>query len=85
MILDLRAGRRKRFSVHQNHPDWLHDQPSLLFSGCQGSFSWVKQVGHEVDHSPPSSSEVRNEWNFTFTPHICLHGVYRDNFTFLHF
>ena len=30
---------------------------------------------------PPSSVEVKNEWSFTPTPPVCLHGVCRDGFT----
>jgi hypothetical protein len=25
--------------------------------------------GHEVDHSPPTSAEVKRMWIFTYTPH----------------
>jgi hypothetical protein len=35
----------------------------------------VKQPGSEADHSPPSSSEVKNVYSYTSTPPICLHGV----------
>jgi len=28
----------------------------------------VKQTGCEADHSPPSSTEVKNAWNYTSTP-----------------
>jgi hypothetical protein len=43
----------------------------------------VKWPGREADHSPPSSCEVKNEWSYTFTPPIRLHGVvHRDNFNF---
>jgi hypothetical protein len=35
----------------------------------------VKQPGHEADHSPPSSVEVKNVWSYTSTPPIHLHGV----------
>jgi len=31
--------------------------------------------GREADHSPPSSAEDENAWNYTSTPPICLHGV----------
>jgi hypothetical protein len=30
----------------------------------------------------PVSAEVKNEWSYTFIPPMCLHGVYRFNFTF---
>jgi hypothetical protein len=35
----------------------------------------VKQLGREVDHSPPSSAEVKNVWSYTSTLPIRLHGV----------
>jgi hypothetical protein len=35
----------------------------------------VKRPVREADHSPPSSAEVNNEWNYTSTPPIGLHGV----------
>jgi hypothetical protein len=28
----------------------------------------VKRLGRETDHSPPSSAEVKNEWNCISTP-----------------
>jgi hypothetical protein len=34
----------------------------------------VKRPGRESDHLPPSSAEV-NEWSYTSTPPIRLHGV----------
>jgi len=37
----------------------------------------VKWPGHEVDHSCPPSAEVRNEWSYTSTPAIYLHGADR--------
>jgi len=43
----------------------------------------VKQVGHEADHPPSSSAEVKNEWSCTSTIFVRLYGAYRDNFTFL--
>jgi len=35
----------------------------------------VKRPGHEADHSPLSSTEVKNAWNSTCTLPICLHVV----------
>jgi hypothetical protein len=35
----------------------------------------VKRPGREADHSPPSSVEVKNEWSYTSTPPVCLHGM----------
>lgn len=33
-----------------------------------------------VKHHSPSSTEVKNGWSYTYTPHLCLHGVDRDSF-----
>jgi hypothetical protein len=56
--------------------------------GTRGSFPGSKAAGgREAAHSPPSSAEVKNEWNYISTPPI-HHGVvlserkHRDNFTF---
>jgi len=38
----------------------------------------LKWTGHEVDHSPPSSSKVNNEWSYTFTLPLCFHGMERE-------
>jgi hypothetical protein len=40
-----------------------------------GGFSLeVKWLGLEINHSIPSSAEVKNAWRYTSTP-IRLHGV----------
>jgi len=41
----------------------------------------IKDLWHEVDELPPYSTEVKNEWCHISTPHVCLHGMKRDNFT----
>ena len=41
----------------------------------------VKELWHEVVESSPSSTEVRKEWCCISAPHVCLHGMKRDNFT----
>jgi hypothetical protein len=38
-------------------------------------------MGHNVDHSTPPSAKVKNGQSYTSASLICLHGVYRDNFT----
>jgi hypothetical protein len=57
----------------------LWGPPSLLFSGYWVSFLEVK---HDVDLSPPTGTEVENEWSCTFRPPVCIHGVDRDSFKF---
>jgi hypothetical protein len=42
----------------------------------------VKRLGCEVNRSPPSNTEVKNEWSYTSVSPLCLHGVDRDKFTF---
>jgi hypothetical protein len=75
-------GRGKRFFFSPKRPDRLWGPPSPLFNGYRGSFPGLQRPGREVNHSPPSSAEVKNEWSHTSDPPICLHGVNRDNFTF---
>jgi hypothetical protein len=45
--------------------------PTLLSSGYRGA----KQPGHETDHSPLSSAEIKNAWSYTSTPPTRLRGV----------
>jgi len=40
--------------------------------GTRGSFPGEKQQGHEDDHSPPSSAEVKNAWSNTSTSSYVL-------------
>jgi hypothetical protein len=34
----------------------------------------------DVDHSPPIIAEVKNEWNCTSNPSVCLNDMGTDNF-----
>jgi len=43
--------------------------------GTGGSLPGIKRPGREADHSPPSSSEVKNVCKYTCTPRLRLHGV----------
>ena len=43
-----------------------------LFPGVGGL---AKRSCHDVDLSPPSSAEVKNEWGYTSTLAIRIHGV----------
>jgi len=33
----------------------------------RGSYSGIKWLGREAEHSPPSSAEVKNAWVYTST------------------
>jgi hypothetical protein len=61
-------------------PDRLWSPPNLLSNGHRGFFLLgVKRPGHEADHSPPASAEVKKKpsWRSAW---LVKH---RDNFTFL--
>ena len=47
-----------------------------------GFFPAVKQPRYKVNHSPPSSIEVKNKWSCDPTPPIHLHGVDGNTFNF---
>jgi hypothetical protein len=46
-------------------------------------FSGVKRPGHDNNHSPPSSPEVKNEWSHTSARPIRPHRVNWDKIIFL--
>jgi hypothetical protein len=53
-------GRSKSFSSALMYPDLFREPPSLPQNGCQGDFPWaVKWPGHNADHSPSSTAEVK--------------------------
>jgi hypothetical protein len=64
---------------------WLSIMSRLTLGPTQPSIKWVlealtlvvKWLGHEADHSPPSSAMVKNEWTLPPLPQ-CLHGVVLD-------
>jgi hypothetical protein len=42
--------------------------PTSYKMGTGGSFLGVKRQGREVDHSPPTSAEIKEMWIYTSTP-----------------
>jgi hypothetical protein len=50
--------------------------------GVGGSFLGVSNSWCEINHLPPFSAEVKNEWSYTSAPLVCLYGLDRDKFTF---
>ena len=82
----LQAGRsRVSFPVRASSPPPLqtgcgvHLASYLCVLGFLGG--WGEWPGHEVKHSPPPSIMVKNECSCISAPHMCLHGVDRENFT----
>jgi hypothetical protein len=63
-------GRGKRFFSFLNRPDRLWGPHSLLFNGYRSSLPGVKRPGPEVNHSSPSTAEIKNEYAHISTPHI---------------
>lgn len=70
-------GREHFFSRDRRDGFWGTLSP--IFIGYQGYFSGVKRLVFEVDHSPQSTAEVKNDWNYTQAPGICFLGVDRDS------
>jgi hypothetical protein len=72
--LDVR-GSRVRFPAGTGNFS-LHHRVQNGSGPTQPPIQWVpgalslgvKWPGREVDHSPPSSAEVKNEWSYTSTP-----------------
>jgi len=42
--------------------------PSLLFDVYRAFFHEIERPEREVDYSPPSIAEVKNEWSHNYTP-----------------
>jgi len=55
---------------------------SPLFSVYRIYIPTVKGPGREINHSPPSSAKVKNEWIYEPSPSVSLHVVGRENFNF---
>ena len=56
---------------------------SALYSiGTIGFFPGVMRSGHQVDHLPPFSAEVKNGWSCTFIPPLYFQGLHKGRFNF---
>ena len=62
------------YSLLQN----LQIGSASLVNGYQGPCVGKKRPEREVNHSPPFSAQVKNEWSCTSTLAICLHGLGRE-------
>jgi len=81
MIWGFNPGRAKRSfsSPKMPRPALGPTQPPIQW--VRGSLLELKWLRNEVAHLPPSSTEVKNAWSCTFTPHVCFHGV--DRYIFI--
>lgn len=65
----------------------LSEMSKLALGHTQPPSRWVlgvQQLRLDAEHSPPSSVKVNNEWSYTLQHLICLHGMYREKSTFIH-
>jgi hypothetical protein len=62
--------------------DRLWGPPSLRFNGYRGSFPEVGRSKRGVNRPLASTAQLQNEWSYTSTPSICLHGLDKEKFTF---
>jgi len=60
----------------------LQNCPTLLGVHLVTEVLPLGKIGprREAYRSPPSSAEITNEWNYTFTVTICLHDTYRESY-----
>lgn len=66
----------------RNHLIAAKDKIFSSYSKASKTDSWTHDASYsvgDVDNSPPSGTEIKNEYLHSL---ICLHGMYRDNFTF---
>jgi hypothetical protein len=77
MVRGWSPGRGKRFFSLPKRPDRLWTPLTLKFNGT--GVTWVCR---DIDHSPSSSAEVKNEWSYTSASPIYLHCVDKENFIF---
>jgi hypothetical protein len=61
-------------------PVLLQGPPSSFSSEYRDSFPRCKVVGGWSYQALPFGADVTNEWSYTSTSLICLHGVDRNNF-----
>lgn len=55
-------------------------QPACLFTNNVGViFLGANRPGREAERLPSGSDEVRNEWRYTYSIPIYLHGVNRNS------
>jgi hypothetical protein len=63
------------FSLHHRSQNGSGAHPISYPMGTGVSFPGGKVAGHEADHSPPSSADVKNAWSYTSTHPIRLHDA----------
>ena len=68
-VLGLEYQQGREISFLPNRPDQFWDSLNLRFAGYWGSLlGGFKRPGCQVDHSLPSSADVKNDWGCISTP-----------------
>jgi len=69
------SGNGGIFSLRLRVQSGSGTQPVSYLRGPFATSLGVKQSWREADHLPPSSAEDENEWSYTSTPPLRLHGM----------
>jgi hypothetical protein len=62
------SGRCRRFLAFPERLNVPWDPSIPLFILLPSFFPGVKRLRREIDHSPPASEELKNEWRYTSSP-----------------
>jgi hypothetical protein len=84
MILGLTLGRVLEFCFLQNVQTGSGAKGTSYSIGGMDSFPGHKGLQSEANHSPPSTTNVKNEWRYMSTPPVHLRIEERDNFKIFH-
>jgi hypothetical protein len=81
---EVRFSNGTKYIYHlQNLPTESKAHPISYRVRTVCSFPRRNRSGVEIDHSPSSSAEIKNEWSYASTSPVCLHSVHRDKFTLI--
>ena len=72
---DFECKRWYKISRYQNFHTGFGAHRFFYLVGTGGSFPEVKRPVREVNHKPPSITEVKNRWSCTSALPIYLYGV----------
>lgn len=63
---------------------YLFSKTFIGYGPTRPPFQWVAgfSQGSDINHSPVTTAEDTNEYSYTPTPHICIHGVNKKTLRF---
>jgi len=73
-------------STHRSMYFWIYSTVSCacIFSEYRHYFPGLKRTKREVSNSPLLIAVAKNQWSYTSTLPICIHGVKRANRNLIH-